>query len=296
MIDKAGIYDVPFETYLGGKLTPTPPLSASVIKTMLLKSPKHAANEHPDIGGRREEEETKSSGIGTVAHAMIMKQQDKRIAVSPYPEFRTNEAKAWRDLNLAKGMIVVKEDDYNAAKSMTASFLPTMEQFSKELGESFPTDQYEKTVVAEIDGVWCKIRVDAIGQSLWDLKSTGTEYNPQKWVKNQLFTLKYDITVAFYKKVWAALTGEDKRFILAVLEQNDPFDAYPVIIPEQSIEKANEQVAWALRTWRTGLATGKWAGYAAGRVVYAQIPPWETAEWEDFKAREEMTRQISMAA
>lgn len=296
MIDKPGIYDIPFEQYLGKGLTPTPPLSASVIKTMLNQSPRHAANEHRDIGGKHDESSSKVASIGTVAHAIIMKQEDKRIAVIPYPEFRTNEAKAWRDGELAAGKIVIKEDAYNDAAGMAAAFRPTMAQYTAELGEEFPTSDFEKTVVVKIGDVWCKIRIDALGQSLWDLKSTGTEYLPEKWVKNQLFgPMKYDITVAFYKRVWKELTGEDKRFILAVCEQNDPFDAYPVIVDDFGLEDANEQIEWALRTWSAGLKTGKWAGYAGGRVIYASPPPWNRAEWELFKQREKTMEAVKQA-
>lgn len=286
-ITTAGIYDIPFQEYLGKGLTPTPPLSASVIKDMLNLSPRHAANNHPDLGDKGDNSSSEEANIGTVAHAIILKQKDARIAISPYPEFRTNEAKAWRDSHLAAGRIVIKEEKYNKAVALAQKFPERMAEYRAELGEDFPTEQFEKTVVAEIDGVWCKIRIDALGASLWDLKSTGAEYNPAKWIKNQLYgDMRYDISVAFYKRVWKALTQEDKRFILAVCEQSDPFDAYPVIVGDVGMEMANEQVSWALQTWKRGLETGKWAGYAGGRVVYANPPPWSLSDWESFKQRQ----------
>jgi hypothetical protein len=287
MITSAGIYDIPFSQYLGKALTPTPPLSASTIKAMLDKSPWHAACAHPDIGGiDKEDEETTVSGIGTVAHALILKQADKRIAVSPYPEFRTNEAKAWRDSNLAAGKVVVKEENFQAAVRMAAAFEPQMSEFAKELGEEFTTDQVEKTVVVQINGVWCKIRIDAICKSLWDIKSTGADYTPAKWIKNQLYGLGMDISVAFYKRVWKALAQEDKRFILAVIEQSEPHDAYPVILGEIGLDLANEKIDWAFDTWKRGIETGKWDGYSRGRVIYAYPPAWELTQWEEFKEHE----------
>ncbi len=294
MITTAGIYDIPFEQYLGKGLTPTPPLSASTIKTMLDKSPFHAACEHRDIGAIDEDdEESTVSSIGTVAHALILKQADKRIAVSPYPEFRTNEAKAWRDGMLAQGRVVVKEEAYQAAVRMASVFEPKMSVYAKELGESFSTEQVEKTIVAQINGVWCKIRIDSLAQSLWDIKSTGTEYAPGKWIKNQLYGMGMDISVAFYKKVWRALTGEDKRFILAVIEQKQPHDVYPVIVGDIGMELANEKVDWALDTWKRGIETGQWAGYSNGRVIYADPPVWELAAWEEHKAHEKTLADIA---
>ena len=297
MLTTAGIYDLPFEQYLGKGLTPTPPLSASTIKTMITKSPWHAACAHRDLGAIDEEdEESTVSGIGTVAHALILKQADKRIAVSPYPEFRTNEAKAWRDSNLAAGKVVVKENDYQAAVRMASAFEPKMATFADELGEKFTTDQVEKTVVIQINGVWCKIRIDAICKSLVDIKSTGTEYAPGKWIKNQLYGMGMDITVAFYKRVWKELAQEDKRFILAVIEQKQPHDVYPVILGETGMALANEKISWALDTWKRGLETGKWAGYSNGRVVYADPPTWCLTEWEERKLMEKAAEELRQAA
>ena len=297
MLTTAGVYDIPFEQYLAKGLTPTPPLSASTIKTMIEKSPWHAACEHRDLGAIDEEdEESTVSSIGTVAHALILKQADKRIAVSPYPEFMTNEAKAWRDSNLAAGKVVVKEKAYQAAVRMANAFEPKMAAFADELGEKFTTDQVEKTVVVQINGVWCKIRIDAICKSLVDIKSTGTEYAPGKWIKNQLYGMGMDITVAFYKRVWKELAQEDKRFILAVIEQKQPHDVYPVILGETGMALANEKVDWALDTWKRGLETKKWAGYANGRVVYADPPVWELTKWEERKLMEKAAEELRQAA
>ena len=289
MIDKAGIYDIPFEEYLGKGLTPAPPLSASVIKTMLNKSPKHAAFEHPDIGGGREEKEsTKAAILGTIIHAFVTGEEDKRIIISPFDSFRTDDAKAWKKSQLKNGMIITKQDDYDAAKEMAAAFHENIGIFSKEIGEGFPTKDFEKTVVVQIEDVWCKIRIDALAKNIWDLKTTATNARPEKWTKNQLFReMGYDVNIAFYRRVWKELTGEDKNFIVAVLEQNKPYDSYPVIIGDWGLEKANEQINWAIKTWSEGLKTGKWDGYAAGEVIYALPPAWELAEWEEFKEREQ---------
>jgi len=297
MLTTAGVYDISFEQYLGKGLTPTPPLSASTIKTMITKSPWHAACAHRDIGAQDEEdEESTVSSIGTVAHALILKQADKRIAVSPHAEFRTNEAKAWRDANLRAGKVVVKQPDYDSAVLMAQAFEPKMASFADELGEKFSTEQVEKTIVAQINGVWCKIRIDSLAKSLWDIKSTGTEYAPSKWIKNQLYGLGMDISVAFYKRVWKALADEDKRFILAVIEQKQPHDVYPVILGETGMDLANRKVDWALDTWKRGLETGKWAGYANGRVIYAEPPTWELTQWEEHIAMEKEAEEMKNAA
>jgi hypothetical protein len=281
-IEKAGIYDIPFENYIGQKgLTPTPWLSSSTINIMLNKSPMHAAHAHPDIGGSSDNNSSKVASIGTVAHALILKKADSRIVVSPYPEFRTNEAKAWRDAALQSGKVVVKQSDYDAAIRMADNFERRMKYF--DLGETFPTDSTEKTVVAEIEGVWCKIRIDSIGLNLWDLKSTGTEYTPSKWIKNQLYGNGYDVQVELYRRVFKAATGEQKRMILPVLEQSEPHDCYPVILDDLADDLAREKVDWAIKTWRESLAAGKFAGYSDGKIVYARPSAWMMSDWAEYK-------------
>lgn len=289
---KAGIHEMSFKEYLADPC-PEPALSASVIKTMLQKSPLHAADEHPKIGNNKEEkEDSKVSRIGTVAHAIITKQTDTRIALSPYPEFRSNEAKEWKAAALGAGKIVIKEEEYETASAMSGQFFKNFDKNFAKAKEAFPTDNFEKTVIVQLSGVWCKIRVDAIANSLWDLKSTGTEYTPQKWVQNQLFGMSYDITAAFYRRVYQAATGEDKRYIFAVLEQKSPYDSYPVILDEVGYEQANEQIDWALKTWRRGLDTGKWDGYAGGELILASPAPWDIARWEQFKDLERTREEI----
>ena len=294
MITAPGIYDLTHDEYHADPC-PTPSLSRSCIVDMLTSSPKHAALRHPLIGAQREEESTKVASIGTVAHALLLGKGEERIRVSPYDEFRTSEAKAWRDAQLASGKTIIKADGYANAQAMVAGFRTNMEKYSAELGESFPTSGFEKTVCAQLNGVWCRILIDADGDSIWDLKSTGTEYRPEKWVRNQHFGAGGDIQAAFYQRVYEAATGKRKRFISAVVEQNAPYDAYPVVSTEKGNEIANQKIDWALATFKCGLESGHWDGYAA-RVVYADPAPWMQAEWEEFKLRDELAAQLKEVA
>ncbi len=289
---KAGIFDMPFKEYLSDPC-PEPALSASVIKTMLQKSPMHAADEHPRLGANKEErEDTKASRIGSAAHSIITKQTDHRIALSPYPEFRTNEAKEWKQAALSAGKLVIKPEEYQVAESMSGKFFGSFTNNFAKVKEAFPTDDFEKTIIVQLNGVWCKIRVDAIGASLWDLKSTGTEHTPEKWCRNQLEGMGYDITAAFYRRIYRELTGEDKRYIFAVLEQKSPFDSYPVIANDEMLRLADEKIDWALKTWRRGLDTGKWDGYARGEIIFASPSPWNITAWEQFKELDKQRQEI----
>ena len=293
-ITTPGVYDLTHAQYHADPC-PTPSLSRSCIVDMLTMSPKHAALRHPKIGNQRDDDSTKVASIGTVAHALLLGKGEERIKVSPYDEFRTAEAKAWRDGNLARGMTIIKREGFAEAQAMIAGFRANMDKYSEELGESFPESGFEKTVVAQINGVWCRILIDALGKSIWDLKSTGTEYRPEKWGKNQHFGSGGDIQSAFYRRVLKAATGEDKRFISAVLEQNAPYDAYPAIQDEAGDELANEKIDWAIAAWKRGLEQDIWPGYAE-RVVYLSPPGYMKMDWEEFKLREEIAEKLRKVA
>lgn len=290
-ITAPGIYDITHEEYHNDPC-PMPSVSRSWIVDALTQSPKHAARKHPRIGRAREEDSTAVASVGVVAHALLLGKGEERVRISPFAEFRTNEAKAWRDEQLKEGYTIVKEKDYKEAQAIVAAFRPGMDRFSVELGENFPTTGFEKTVVAKINGVWCRILVDADGDSIWDLKTSGTEYNPQKWVKNQHFGCGGDIQAAFYQRVYEAATGKKKRFISAVIEQRDPYDCYPVLNTERSLAIANQKIDWALATFKRGLESGKWSGYA-DRVVYADTPGYSEMEWEETKLRQQITKEAA---
>ncbi len=288
MITTPGIYDLTHDQYHNDPC-PLPSCSRGWIVDALTQSPKHAARKHPRIGGQRDDESTAVASVGVVAHALLLGKGEERVRVSPHAEFRTNEAKAWRDEQLKAGHTIIKEEGFKEAERIVAAFRPGMDKFNAELGESFPTSGFEKTVCAQVNGVWCRILVDADGKSIWDLKTSGTEYNPAKWVKNQHFGGGGDIQAAFYSRVYEAATGIKKRFISAVIEQSDPYDCYPVLNTERSLAIANQKIDWALAVFKRGLESGEWDGYAK-RVVYADTPAYAEMDWEETKLRADIAR------
>ena len=141
-------------------LTPTPPLSArddqnDAHQVTLARCLRKTGRYWRDRTMKMKSRPFRS--IGTVAHALISGQADKRIAAENRdPEFRTNEAKAcatriWRFW----AKVVVKEEAYQAAVRMASVFEPKMSVFEKEPrrkvqhGESWKS----KTIVAQINGL-----------------------------------------------------------------------------------------------------------------------------------------------
>lgn len=295
--------NISMKEYVADKILPIPTISASNILTILEKSAFHAAALHPrakEILGRdvpaQDDDSTRVSSIGEAAHAILMNLETERIAVSPFPDFRSGEARAWKEAQVKADKIILKEDDYNAAREMAQTLCRSLARFYPELQAAgigpFPEKGFEKTYTAQLRGIMCRIRVDAEeGGVIWDYKTTGADFQPEKWLKNQYFGMGYDIKAAFYARVFEAATGIAPKFVIAAQENSFPFDAYPVMLTPEALERANEMIDYALEEWQRGISRGfKDGGYSA-RVVYASPPPWLVAAWEEKKMREEFARE-----
>ena len=82
MIETAGVYQMPAEEYHADPC-PEPSLSASLIKTLLARSPLHAWHEHPRLNPNVVKEERKEYDRGSAAHALLLEGED-RMAVIEY--------------------------------------------------------------------------------------------------------------------------------------------------------------------------------------------------------------------
>src|SRR5438132_1009339 len=73
-----------------------PSLSVSIATELILRSPLHAWQIHPRLGGLRRPT-TEAMENGTLIHALLLGKGENRIAVLDVKDFRTNAAKEARD-------------------------------------------------------------------------------------------------------------------------------------------------------------------------------------------------------
>lgn len=111
-----GIYDIPMEQY-HGDCCEGPSVSGSGLVTIEQRSLAHyhwASYHNPN----REELDTTALAFGRACHAWTLGEPEwnKYFILSPYEEFRTKEAKAWRE---AQSRTIVKAEQFEAIKVMT---------------------------------------------------------------------------------------------------------------------------------------------------------------------------------
>src|SRR5262245_27966982 len=91
---------------------PVPALTNSGIRTLLNSCPAKFAHEHPAIGQPVDAfESTIAQRLGSLVPRLALDKGDD-YAISPFDEYRSKEARAWRDETEAAGLIPVKQADF----------------------------------------------------------------------------------------------------------------------------------------------------------------------------------------
>src|SRR4051794_7079341 len=91
-----------------------PSLSVSIATEMTRRSPLHAWQLHPKLGGLRREP-TSAMDDGTLIHALLLGKGLDRVAVFDVPDFKKKAAQEARDSATAEGKCVVKKSDFDSA-------------------------------------------------------------------------------------------------------------------------------------------------------------------------------------
>ncbi len=97
LITKPGFYpEITPDEYFA-EPCPAPALTNSGIGTLLRYCPAKFAYQHPAIGQPAEERaDTAARYMGSLVHRLALDKGDDYV-ISPFVEYRTKEAKAWRD-------------------------------------------------------------------------------------------------------------------------------------------------------------------------------------------------------
>lgn len=165
--------DLPMSFYHGDCCI-GPSVSSTVLRAVEQRSLRHgwlASHLNPD----KAESSKDHFRLGTALHSIAFEGElsKKHFAISEFDEFRTNEAKRWRDAQINAGRTVLKKKDLKLVRDMCDALLeePAIQQgLFDEKGE------VETSVIHrdEETGLWLKVRPDVVPVNpvLVDLKST----------------------------------------------------------------------------------------------------------------------------
>ena len=258
---------------------PEPSLSASIAHILCNDSPLHAWTAHPRLNPQAVEEEKDIFDLGTVVHALLL--EGTNVAEwLPFPDWRTNAAKAARSTARAAGKIAILEKHRSGIEQMSISAWAQLEHI--EAHAFLPNfGKPEQTLIwQEENGPWCRARLDWLTNDfkhIYDYKSTGASANPEV-VSRTLFGSGWDIQAAFYVRGLKAIAGTEATFQFIVQENYPPYALSMIALGPDVMMLAEKKVIYAIDLWRSCLESGTWPGYPQ-QTYFASLPPWEEERW-----------------
>lgn len=164
---------------------------------------------------------TKAMDIGTIVHAFIEHEgkEPPGFVLSPYDSFRTKESKEWRDEQIANGVIVLKDEEFEQARNMAHNLLEKIEEPYRTLLTSSTTERekafYNDTHKALLDLISPSGLIGA------DVKTT--RHSNWEDVKRDFDAMFYHLQFYHYKKM--SNCEEFCAFIVSSVEPYPVFQA-----------------------------------------------------------------------
>ena len=161
--------------------------------------------------------DNKAIDIGQLIHGELLKQGTSgQFVVSPYSNFRTKEAREWRD---TQTLLIITEEDFERLSNSCGAIITHPLYSTLLCGDGI---ENEKAMFGKIQGLPIRGKADAIkktedGFIICDLKTTA-QFSDWKY---KAFRMCYDMQALIY----SALTGQFKntKFYFMVVETVAPY-------------------------------------------------------------------------
>lgn len=220
-------------------------------------------------------EPTPAMQLGTLVDALLF-EQPLKYAVSPFPDFRTKDAKAWRDGVESGGGIVFTSERYEHAKALVDAV-----KARSTCRELLTDGRAQVAMWAELETsdpayppIQCKGLADFLCSgvaAVVDFKSTENA-SPETFGRH-LINMGYDLQAAFYLDLLAANGEAGLDWIWIVGEVDPPHEVAVYKAPEALIARGRAKYRRYLALLSKCLATGEWPGYP-DEVQLAICPEW----------------------
>lgn len=256
-----GLYPELAEIYHGRRHTPTRALSYSGIKCLL--------NETPLDFITPKERKSDDMNFGSVVHSMALGRGAK-FSVSPFDDYRTKDARAWRDDTIAEGLIPIKADAFADASAMAEIIRAKIHRALD--GEPYQTEvpffwREGETWFSGMMDVWCPTRRTVI-----DPKTTGKVHEFDR----EITRFGYHIQSAMYRRGLDAIFPDDAgrhQFKIMPIATEPPYTSRLINISEGWRAGAEMDIARAVRIFETCERTGIWPGYPDEETM--DEPSWQ---------------------
>jgi hypothetical protein len=231
-------------------------INQSTLKVLLNHSPAHylhaVTNPSPD---------TPALVLGRAVHSLVLEPETfpALYTTSPFKDFRTKEAQAWRDSQTAA---ILTPSDWATVQAMANALLalPCLKDW---LGDY----QREVTKEWEYRGLPCKGRLDLLspdGSHVVDIKTTADAY-PAAFARSSV-NYGYDFQGAFYSLPTAAT-----RVTFIAIEKEPPFATGVYTMSPAFLALGRQKVDRAIDILQACLAHNHFPAYGESTL---EAPQW----------------------
>lgn len=270
--------DIPNAVYHAGMLSDPKPLSSSMAKTIVTKSPAEFRWEQDHRVERQVFDE------GQAVHELVLEGGFKSIDVLDFDSWRTKDAKTARDESYAAQRHPLLTSDIAPLQSM-ANAVAASPLASGVFVNGKP--EVSALVFDEEHGVHLQARMDWLQLPEWggsrpviaDLKTTIKGANPRSF-NREIAERRYHLSMAFYRRVLMLLGYDDPQLLFVVVDKAAP---HLVSVHEMSVSDrivGDLLVDKAIATYAACLTADKWPGYDQQMHV-TDMPAWASYEAED---------------
>lgn len=260
-----------------------PSLSSSIAKLLLAKTPAHARHAHPRLNPTFTQSPTAAMTLGSVAHEILLG-KGSGFEISPFDDYKTKDARAWRDDVVMRGKIPIKDQDLDAAVSMADAILARVAEIPG--AERAFTDGDPETVVIwrDILGPLCRARpdwLDLAGGAIYDLKTTGNGLGDRSLnARIASEDTAFDMRAAFYLRGIERLFPEEAGRIAyrwIFVESEAPFEVRVFEMDGDTRANGDRKARAAIEKWRECLKENCWPGYPR-KIEWPECPDWALEE------------------
>lgn len=292
----AGVHDLSAEEYHADPC-PEPSLSSSGIKRLLTGSPAEFAAHNPKLSQFPElikRDGTKAQDLGTIVHSIVLGKGAGFHALdpedcpartkkgAPYTSWR-DDAKAWREEQEAKGVIIMSRPDGARVQTAAGAMVGMLR---KEYGD-WPIGDSEVAILWQRETahgpIWCRALLDHVAlrhMTVLDPKSTDwpiSDRIARKKVSTELWAIQSAWYMEAVESAHPEIVGR-LRFRFPLVEINPPFQTRFVTMSEARISIARQRIDRAADLFAKCLRDGVWPPYA--QDYEPELESWELSEFE----------------
>lgn len=235
-----------------------------------------ARGQFKDAGGR-DDAGTAAQRNGQIVHRLALGKGADYV-VSPHAEYRTNEAKAWRDGIIASGRMPVKEKDLAAAQGQA-------DIIADQIREAVRGEEYQTEVVIawKRSERWCRAMIDVWCPALGLALDVKTARDASDEAVAMAFARGYARQDAWYRSGLDAL-GLGASFGFLFVESDPPHLGRFAECSEGFRHMAQDECDRAFAMFDAAMTREEWPGYKPIKVL---PPNWAVRQYEEMMMEDE---------